>query len=227
MGIWAILGAATLAMTAANGAMAADIAPVTQYDWGGFYVGAHAGYGMGSAYFYDENVASGLVDWENTYNVNGLLFGLQAGWNKQSGNFVWGLEGDAEYNGLYGLDPVHAFAAYSESRVNFSSSIRGRAGLANDKALLYVTAGPELSNIQKDRYGGGFATHDSLVGLALGFTAGAGVEYAIDPKWSVGLEGRYTDYGYTKLQSVNTDTGWYKADSFKDVSVRLSANMHF
>ena len=77
-------------------AMAADIArpvykappagalPVT-YDWTGFYIGGHVGYGWAKKDWTD---SFGLFDVSS--NPNGFLGGGQAGFNYQIGQFVLG-----------------------------------------------------------------------------------------------------------------------------------------
>ena len=89
-------------------AMAADISrpvykappagalPVT-YDWTGFYVGGHVGYGWAEK------------DWQDGFGLrtsrttpNGFLGGGQAGFNYQIGQFVLGVEGDFSWTGIKG-----------------------------------------------------------------------------------------------------------------------------
>src|SRR2546421_9628402 len=89
-------------------AMAADISrpvykappagalPVT-YDWTGFYVGGHVGYGWAQKEWQD---SFGLFNVSNT--PNGFLGGGQAGFNYQIGQFVLGAEGDFSWTGING-----------------------------------------------------------------------------------------------------------------------------
>src|SRR6266540_6846662 len=62
---------------------------VTVYNWTGFYVGGHVGYGWGKK------------DWTDTLGLfgisqqpDGFLGGGQVGFNYQIGQFVAGVEGD-------------------------------------------------------------------------------------------------------------------------------------
>ena len=61
------------------------------------------------------------------------------------------------------------------------ASFRGRAGFAVDRALFYVTGGVAVAQV-------GATTR-------WGWTVGGGVELAVSPKWTVGGEYRYTDFG--------------------------------
>src|SRR5947207_239651 len=94
--------------TALNGAaMAADMArPVYKappagvlpvaYDWTGFYVGGHVGYGWAEK------------DWRDAFGLNlsnrasGFLGGGQVGFNYQINQFVLGVEGDFSWRGING-----------------------------------------------------------------------------------------------------------------------------
>src|SRR3954454_12979374 len=78
--------------------------PVTpvQFDWSGFYAGAHAGYDWGRAHVIDNGVLT-----ENSVPMNGAIGGLLAGINWQTGIFVYGLEGDFGVSRLRG----HGFPA--------------------------------------------------------------------------------------------------------------------
>ena len=76
-------------------AIAADIEPIIEeaaaYNWTGFYVGAHVGYG--------EADVNGEFDQEDTGLIfglepNGLIGGVHAGFDWQISSFVLGVEGD-------------------------------------------------------------------------------------------------------------------------------------
>ena len=73
--------------------------PVTavQFDWSGFYAGAHAGYDWGRAHVIDNGVLT-----ENSVPMNGAIGGLLAGFNWQSGSVVYGIEGDFGVSSLRG-----------------------------------------------------------------------------------------------------------------------------
>ena len=97
-------GAAALAIAAsATGALAADmtpaeapVAPVIEevsgiYDWNGFYVGAMTGYGWGDADVDDAGITE-------SPGLDGWALGGYSGYNYQTGNFVFGVEGDVKYD---------------------------------------------------------------------------------------------------------------------------------
>lgn len=94
-------------------------APAPVFDWTGFYVGAHAGYG-----------------WENGSDASGFVGGLQVGYNWQlSRNWVFGIEGDISGTDINDATlgiPVH---------VDYLASIRARLGYTWDRMMLYGTGG--------------------------------------------------------------------------------------
>ena len=105
-GLLALVGLAGAAMFS-GAAMAADISrpvykappagalPVT-YDWTGFYIGGHVGYGWADKDWRD---AFGLA---TTHKADGFLGGGQVGFNYQINQFVLGVEGDVSWANLKG-----------------------------------------------------------------------------------------------------------------------------
>src|SRR5438105_1400934 len=96
---------AVLLMLTATGAVGADstVAPLpvkaaaqTRYDWTGFYVGGHFGYGWGSL-----GPGANAIPSTGTIlptSVTGLIGGFQAGYNLHLPNsFVVGLETDVTF----------------------------------------------------------------------------------------------------------------------------------
>src|SRR5438105_6808250 len=97
-------GAALVVLVAAGSAVAADLAPKTPvykapppivvYNWTGFYLGANLGYSFGRAST-DWTIA-GVSFGSTSQKMEGILGGLQAGYNLQSSNWVAGLEADIQ-----------------------------------------------------------------------------------------------------------------------------------
>src|SRR5690348_3141928 len=94
--------AALLAVAMATPSIAADIvaprpiykgpayvAPV--FTWSGFYVGVNGGYGFGTTSWTGAGLGTG------SFSTNGWLFGGTLGYNIQTGNWVWGIEGDFDW----------------------------------------------------------------------------------------------------------------------------------
>jgi len=182
----ALLGLATGAMAAdlpSRRAPAPVIAAVPVFTWTGFYVGVNAGYGWNT----DDSVVIGGVRYDID-DDGGFVGGAQVGYNYQVGSFVVGLEGDIQYADFGGDRVVLA----DNTIVDFDNgdwfgTVRARAGVAFDRALIYVT--------------GGFAFADD----ATGWTVGGGLEYAFTDNLSAKVEGLYVnldrDYNFPGLDN--------------------------
>jgi outer membrane immunogenic protein len=161
-----------------------------------------------------------LATLAGTGNTSGVIGGGQIGYNWQVKQFVFGLEADADATGLHGSSasatrsfgpPILPVTVTQTVAVNFGNidwmaSFRGRAGLAVDRALFYVTGGAAVAG-----FGGSSTTVVNGPGIGLpagtftatnggsstrwGWTAGAGIEWAFNQNWSVAGEYRHTDFG--------------------------------
>ena len=76
-----------------------------------------------------------------------------------------------------------------ETRSDFLATVRGRAGWAWGRALLYGTARP-FGNIQA---AAGVLPFSSTT--QTGWTAGVGIEYAFWPNWTAKMEYLFVDLG--------------------------------
>jgi outer membrane immunogenic protein len=210
---WAAAVAVSLAGVGA--ASAADMAvkarpmPVAIYSWTGCYIGISGG-GKWARARDAINVpatvplAATAIYYDTEPDT--WLIGGQAGCNMQSGNWVFGVEGDAHaqrWSSLFTLgagNPVPFVAGDQFGlRSDWQASVRGRVGYAMDRTLFYVTGGVAFTEVQSYSNwipAGGFPgtiAYDRQV--KFGGTVGAGIEYAWTNNFTVGVEGRYTWYG--------------------------------
>ena len=152
------------------------IAAAPLFTWTGFYVGVNAGYGWSN----DDFDAVDLADEDDD---GGFVGGAQVGYNYQIGSFVVGLEGDIQYADFGGEltfdvdgdDVIDDDDDFVFDRGDWFGTVRARAGVAFDRALIYAT--------------GGFAFADD----ATGWTVGGGVEYAFTNNLSAKIEGLYVN----------------------------------
>jgi outer membrane immunogenic protein len=226
-GALALIAAPALAADLPRRSAAAAPAPIYAapvFTWTGFYVGAQAGYGWGKDKY---RVSLPSVA---TFKVSpdGVLGGVHAGYNWQSGSFVYGVEGDIEYanqrdkfsNSVFG-----AALAY-KSNIGMSGSLRLRAGYAIDRTLLYVTAGLAGADIEQSvTTTAGVKTKNS--GFEYGWTAGVGAEYAFTQNWSARLEYRYTDFGTSKWSGTVLSTASRAKFDTTDQTVRVGLSYRF
>jgi len=113
------------------------------------------------------------------------------------------------------------------------ASLRARAGFTLDRMLLYTSAGVAFgefgANLQlfgTDQTLAPFYAADQRTSTRAGWTLGGGVEYAVNPHWSVRGEYRYADFGRMSESPAATSMGaFYAADRHLDqnqVQVGLS-----
>lgn len=212
------------------GAVAADLptrapAPAPVYaapvfTWAGFYAGVQVGYqqqrdkyGSTDSDWIDGVWVAAPVAGVASLNDNGFLGGVHVGYNYQTGSIVLGLEADLEGVGGKNTYSVYepAFDQYkynetwsASTRVNWQASLRARLGYSFDRALIYVTAGLALADVEAT-YANTVTNTDapfvtasgsrSNSDVRTGYTIGAGVQYALTNAWSVRAEYRYTNLG--------------------------------
>ena len=164
-----------------------EVAPVAT--WAGPYAGVALGYGFSGSTEVDPDVGPSVdVD---TDGFVGHVFG---GWTWQSGQFVYGVEGDIGYNGMDGDDGGF------DTEGGVDGTLRARLGVAaTDNILIYGTAGGAGGRHKLTTAAG----DDSQT--MWGWTAGAGVDVKLTPKAFARLEYRYTDLGSETFSIGGTD----------------------
>jgi len=216
--------AAALSLGLAQAASAVDMpapvkAPVAApvYNWTGVYIGGNIGYGWGKSDndFADAVTGFGTVPMgSDTTNVNGVIGGLQAGYNWQTGSFVFGLETDVQLSGQKGSGAAICPAAscgpggtvtHTEQLTWFGTA-RGRLGWAFDRWLIYGTGGLAYGTVESSgsvnffvpvRLTGPYSDSATRVG----WVAGAGLEGAITRNWTARVEYLYIDFGTANFSS--------------------------
>jgi outer membrane immunogenic protein len=167
--------------------------PTAVYNWGGGYFGLNGGYGFGESEWTIAGLSTG------SFKVNGFLFGGTLGANFQSGQLVFGLEGDFDWSAISGSSSVAGCTAVGApvgascqtKSTNWLSTARGRVGYAFDRVLLYATGGLALTNVEIALTQPAISASD----VEGGWTAGAGVEFAFADNWTAKAEYLFVDFG--------------------------------
>jgi outer membrane immunogenic protein len=243
--------AAAAAFAVASGAMigqasAADLdfmpappPPVFVPTWAGFYVGGHIGYGEGDFDHrqdlnYFDNLDPGEDDsysFRTSLSPDGLVGGVQGGYNWQINQLVLGIEADISFTdwghsssvfnsddvldlgGLGGLDPDEYAFGRASADIDFLASVRGRLGFAMNNLLVYGTGGIAWADADASAR---MVVFDASTGIEtewtgkrsfndVGFVVGAGMGWMIIPQtFSVGVEGLY--YFFDKSKTLIDDT---------------------
>ena len=159
-------------------------------------------------------------------NDSSFLGGGQIGYNWQTGSVVLGVEADVSWReltdysfGVFGNNPtaglpmgsVAADTAYFKSKQGALGTLRGRIGYAPGNWLLYVTGGLAIGHVEHSvtevlspgttcvAPAGNSCQTVSDSATKVGWTVGAGAEFAFWQHWSIGAEYLYVDLGDTTL----------------------------
>lgn len=196
-------------------------APISVYDWSGFYVGAHAGYALGDYTLFSGDEDGPPVD------VDGLVGGATIGYNWQLENFVFGLEADIS-NGPDGITPQGTLtpgwscrSGDCNAEIEYFGTVRGRIGVAVDRWLIYGTAGYAYGEVE----GGIEDSEQQGGGSADGWAAGLGTEYGWTQNWTTKIEYLHVDLGDIPFGTGDPSVP-FEGDGDFDV-VRLGINYKF
>jgi outer membrane immunogenic protein len=224
------------------------------FTWAGFYAGVNAGGAWGRSEastttdcsvpftpgyfcFAGSGAANGLaVAASGTGSIKGSGFtgGVQAGYNWQSNNLVYGLEADfgafnlsgsrrasANYPvaaGGGGPTTANVYTVGSSFDTDWLFTFRGRLGWTlSPNLLVYATGGwavtdLKVSNSFSDDYIGGGATQGAVENASKstfksGAVVGGGLEWALGNRWTVKGEYLYLNFGKVIASGVISNAG--------------------
>lgn len=224
----------TLILSLAGAAAAADlptrkgpilVAPPI-FTWTGAYVGAQAGYSWGrdrTTEFFTANGAFTGMQWR--YDANSAFGGLHGGYNAQMGMFVVGAEADVELTDARGgfIDPGGRGVVTQK----WQASLRGRAGLAFDRLLVYGTGGAAFTTF-KYVYTNPFTGQtEGPTTTRTGYTLGVGAEYAFTDNLTARLEYRHTDFGDFRYVATSAFLGLTGRQSPRSNALRAGVSYKF
>jgi outer membrane immunogenic protein len=193
-----MLIAGAIALAAGGQALAADLpmpappprAPaayvpiIPPFTWSGIYIGANGGYSWGKV---TPTAPAGLT----SFNANGIVAGGTIGGNIQAGAFVFGAEGDFDWDNIKG-SPSGCPGCQVTSQ--WLATARGRVGVALDRVLIYGTGGAAFQQLKFSAVPPAVLVATSATSNPFGWTAGGGVEYAFSPNWSIKAEYLYINF---------------------------------
>jgi outer membrane immunogenic protein len=207
-----IFVAAAAFLGLASSAFAADMpmaAPYTKapafapvvFSWTGCYIGVEGGGNWGSSQQTARSGPAAGAPITGNFNLSGGIAGGTFGCNYQVSNFVVGVENDISWTNKSGsvadLLPFNP-AAISSTREKWIDTLRGRAGFAMDRVMIYGTAGAAFAGTDVSVTGPLFGTVTNTQ-TRTGWTAGVGGEWAasVQPWGTVTfkLEYLHADFG--------------------------------
>jgi outer membrane immunogenic protein len=224
-------------------------------DWTGFYLGLNAGgaWGrssadtsadcsptsappLGTGYFCTSSVGAANATAVNaagtgTINASGFTGGVQAGYNWQTQNLVYGLEtdfgafhlnGSRQGSGTYpvgvAVNAGNPFTVTSSFNTDWLFTLRGRLGWAvMPNMLAYATGGLAMTRLAVDNSftdtntmtipAGHASENGHASAVKTGWALGGGLEWMVNSHWTVKGEYLYVDFGKV------TATGYISNDA--------------
>src|SRR6266852_501024 len=157
------------------------------FDWTGFYIGAHAGFGRGSS----SAVLSDPAPTATSNVFDGMIAGVQAGYNvRLPSGLLFGVEADITFPNYLTSNSVVSSLATAHSAVteqwDYVGTARGRVGYVTGPWLAYATGGLAWAG---ERF-----LDEKTLNVRFGWAAGGGLEYAFAPHWSARLEYLYSRF---------------------------------
>jgi outer membrane immunogenic protein len=210
--------------------------PAVTANWTGFYLGGNLGSGTGR----DRSTLTTPGFPVEQFNLapDGVNGGVQAGYNWQAANWVYGLETDIQGSSqrdnrtcVLGCSPA-LFAAY-DAKLPWFGTVRGRLGYSVGSTLFYATGGFAYGSI-KTNINFNNTTLVSISGTKGGWTAGAGIETPFTllglfgPNWTSKTEYLYVDLGsQTTLPFTALNTSFVATTHATEHIFRTGLNYHF
>jgi len=184
------------------------------YNWSGFYVGINGGGAFGRS-----ELSNTLGS--TSYNVTGGLVGGTLGYNYQINQLVFGIDGDIDWADISGnTNSAFCTGITCSTKNDWLGTVRGRIGYAFDRFMPYVTGGAAFGDVKTSITG-----FPGQTDTKAGWTAGGGLEMAINGPWTAKVEYLYVDLGDDTCSAVNC--GVSTTTNFHTNIVRAGINYRF
>lgn len=154
------------------------------FDWTGYYAGLQGGYGWGRS----DMSSTGGAPFSASPDLDGGFIGGHVAGLWQFDQAVLGAQADLNYSSIGGAADLGAGDS-AGADVKWFGSVDALAGYAMDRVLVYGIGGVAFAGIEASRNGVADTRTD------VGWTLGAGVDYALTDKFVVGAQYRYYDFG--------------------------------
>lgn len=165
----------------------------------------------------------------------------RTGFNVQSGNWLWGGILDfssmrlSESRDTVVLNPVasvSSIAVHDEVQTDWLFTARPRMGFVSGNSLIYATGGLAVTELK-------YAHTYRTVGISIsteaasvsetkaGWTAGGGLEFALDRNWTLNAEYLFADFGDVKAPRTRVQNSLFGplstvVDSKADLTISIA-----
>ncbi len=211
------------------------------YDgWTGVYAGLHVGAAWADFTAIDAD-GYNVQGSQTGFSPTGVFGGATFGKNFQRGQIVFGLEGDLGGMDLGITKPLATSGGNTTATLDggLYADATGRLGyLVTPNVLTYAKGGFAVYNgsfqVDGNNTTSGVFGGSTPSNTFIGWTAGAGAEYALTSKWTVKAEYQYFDFegqtvgGNNAAQSLNNGDGYrFNARDLTANTVSLGLNYRF
>jgi outer membrane immunogenic protein len=175
--------------------------PMAAANWTGWYLGGNFGSGTGRD---QSSLVAPALPLTEVFNLapDGVNGGVQAGYNWQAANWVYGIEADIQGSTQQDNKTGPAFGALLyDARLPWFGTVRGRLGYSVGSTLFYATGGYAYGSVKTQVSLPAVPSVTNLSGTKGGWTAGAGIETPFQlfglfgPNWTSKTEYLYVDLG--------------------------------
>jgi outer membrane immunogenic protein len=204
--------------------------PTVAANWTGFYLGGNFGSGTARNRSTLTDLGAGTTA---RFNLapDGINGGVQAGYNWQAGNWVYGLETDiqasAQEDNKTCIGCVPGASLDFNSKLPWFGTVRGRLGYSVGPSLFYATGGFAYGGVKTD------INTVSLSDTRTGWTVGAGIETPFTllglfgPNWTSKTEYLYVDLGRDTNALVLNGIPRTFSTNVQEHIFRTGLNYHF
>jgi outer membrane immunogenic protein len=206
------------------------------FTWTSCYAGVQAGGAWGQTYLNDSAMILSPFTGFTSANTNmtGYLLGGQIGCDYQlTPNWVVGIEGAASGGNIGGSNGVATpglpgdSATFTEN-TDLLAGVTGRLGYAWNNWLLYGKGGVAFAANRYSAFDAAVTYDFAGSETRVGWTAGAGLEWALWRDWSIKLEYDYYGFGTRSVTFIDNITGTVGPLDIKQniQVVKLGVNLH-
>ena len=199
--------------------------PSPAYNWSGFYAGINAGWAGSNA---NAGITVGGTSFDVTQSLDGMIGGVQAGYNWQYNYLLVGLEADIQASSQQN-DFTRSASGVTASLANsipWFATGRGRIGFAFDQWLLYGTGGVVVASVKTEGWAtvSGVTQSIRVYEPQASWVLGLGVETALwASPWTLKGEWLY-------ISSIDFSSNWLGLTTRSEANnsiLRLGLNYRF
>ena len=186
--------------------------------WDGLYAGIHGEYLWG-----DPTISGTIAPFIVSRDFDGFAGGVTGGYNHVIDQFLVGVEADIALSDADGTIENIASIEGLAVDLDWLATVRARAGLVHEDFLFFVTGGLAVGGLEASYFGfGPFGS--ALDETAMGYTLGAGAEWAVTDRVTVKAEYLYVDLANEEL---DVQISGYRSLGLETNMVRFGVNWQF